>query len=76
MDGERAYNDANCDRNLMGIKKIKVEKKMLPKLLPTLIENRINKFKLSPADESFYQQYSAMNENVITTDKFSKRATA
>jgi hypothetical protein len=36
LDGEKAYNDANLDQFLMGIKKIKVEKKNLPKLLPSL----------------------------------------
>ena len=55
LDGEKAYNDANLDQYLMGIKKIKVEKKMLPKLLPSLTENQeSDKYKLSKADENFY----------------------
>ena len=49
----------------MGIKKIKVEKKVLPKLLPSLNENLEHmKHKLSKADENFYQQYSTLNENI------------
>lgn len=55
MDGEKAYNDANLDQYLMGIKKMKVEKKMLPKLLPSLNENPESlRNKLSKADENFY----------------------
>lgn len=34
LDGEKAYNDANLDKYLMGIKNIKPEKKSLPKVLP------------------------------------------
>ena len=50
----------------MGIKKIKVEKKMLPKLLPSLMDVNPEsaKYKLSKADENFYAQYSAINENI------------
>jgi hypothetical protein len=51
----------------MGIKKIKVEKKKLPKLLPSLNENPDSiKYKLSKADENFYQQYSAINESITS----------
>jgi hypothetical protein len=39
----------------MGIKKIKVEKKMLPKLLPSLYEIPESvRNKLSKADENYY----------------------
>jgi hypothetical protein len=63
LDGEKAYNDANLDQYLMGIRKIKVEKKiLLPKLLPTLDESA--KYKLSKEDENFYQQYSAINDGI------------
>jgi hypothetical protein len=34
LDGEKAYNDENLDKYLMGIKNIKPEKKSLPKVLP------------------------------------------
>ena len=34
IDGEKAYNDANLDQYLMGIKRVKPGKKNLPKLLP------------------------------------------
>ena len=55
LEGEKDYNDANLDQYLMGIKKIKVEKKKLPKLLPSLNENPESvKYKLSKADENFY----------------------
>jgi hypothetical protein len=65
LDGEKAYNDANLDQYLMGIRKIKVEKKKLPKLLPSLNENPESvKYKLSKGEENFYQQYSAINENI------------
>jgi hypothetical protein len=36
LDGEKAYNNADLDRFLMGISNIKIEKKNLPKLLPAL----------------------------------------
>lgn len=38
LDGEKSYNNADLDRYLMGIQKIKVEKKSFPKLLPSLAD--------------------------------------
>ena len=36
IDGEKAYNNANLDQYLMGIKRVKPEKKVLPKVLPSI----------------------------------------
>jgi len=53
----------------MGIKNIKPEKKSLPKVLPMIHNDQNNKVKirnkLSKADETFYQQYSALNEGIL-----------
>jgi hypothetical protein len=40
LDSEKAYNDANLDQYLMGIKKVNIEKKNLPKKLPSIQELR------------------------------------
>ena len=47
LDGEKSYNQNNLDQYLMGIQKIRVEKKNFPKLPPINV--------LSKADETFYQ---------------------
>lgn len=57
LDGEKAYNDANLDKYLMGIKNIKPEKKSLPKILPQIHDIGLKvklRNKLSKADETFY----------------------
>ena len=66
MDGEKAYNDANLDQYLMGIKKLKVEKKKLPKLLPSLSNQdaQPKRIKLSKREEQLYKQYSDINETI------------
>ena len=65
MDGEKAYNDANLDQYLMGIKKIQVEKKKLPKLLPSLSTvDEPKRIKLSKREEQLYKQYSDINEKI------------
>ena len=67
LDGEKAYNDANLDQYLMGIKKLKVEKKKLPKLLPSLSvaeEPNKKRIKLSKREEQLYKQYSDINETI------------
>ena len=53
LDGEKKYNQNNLDQYLMGIQKLRVEKKNFPKLPAIKI--------LSKADETFYQQYSTKN---------------
>ena len=53
LDGEKSYNANNLDQYLMGISKLRVEKKNFPKLPAINV--------LSKADETFYQQYSAKN---------------
>ena len=63
LGGEKAYNQANLDQYLMGIKKIKVAKKNMRKVLPTLDQQKLRN-RLSRADESFYKQYSFINEHL------------
>lgn len=49
----------------MGIKKIKVEKKRLPKLLPSLsTQDEPKRIKLSKREEQLYKQYSDINETI------------
>tara|TARA_B110000285_G_C15082286_1_gene594194 strand:- start:352 stop:636 length:285 start_codon:yes stop_codon:yes gene_type:complete len=49
----------------MGIKKLKVEKKKLPKLLPSLsVKDEPKRIKLSKKEEQLYKQYSDINESI------------
>jgi hypothetical protein len=61
LDGEMSYNVNNLDQYLMGIKKVSVEKKKGPKVLPKIKDV----LKMTKADETFYQNYSAKNNGDI-----------
>ena len=50
----------------MGIQKINVDER-LPKLLPSIQAEPQKKHRLSKADESFYLQYSAINQEDMMT---------
>ena len=64
LDSKKAYNDANLDQYLMGIKKVNIEKKNLPKKLPSIQElrNIQNAEKLNHLDESFHIKYAALSQ--------------
>jgi len=64
LDSEKAYNNANLDQYLMGIKKVNIEKKNLPKKLPSIqeLKNIQNAQKLNQLDGSFHIQYAALSQ--------------
>lgn len=68
LGGEKAYNQANLDQYLMGIRNIKVAKKNVPKVLPTLDQQKLRN-RLSRADESFYKQYSFINNEHLSNER-------
>lgn len=54
LDSEQAYNEADLDRHLMGIRNIPLEKKknFKPKQLPSILPTKIKGGKLSKEDEN------------------------
>tara|TARA_B110000285_G_scaffold215931_1_gene262738 strand:+ start:444 stop:671 length:228 start_codon:yes stop_codon:yes gene_type:complete len=61
LDGEKAYNDANLDQYLMGIQRVKINKKEAPQRVPSINElNHIHK--LTKMDESFHMHYAAISQ--------------
>ena len=64
LDGEKAYNNANLDQYLMGIKQIKCQIKQIKTKYPEVRNSATLRNKLSKADETFYQQYAVRNDNI------------
>ena len=71
LDSEKNYNKANLDRYLLCVHEITPGKKNLPKALPSIHDQyeaqKKIKNSLSRADESFYEQYSAFNQSLVTS---------
>ena len=71
LDSKKNYNKADLDRYLLCVHEITPGKKNRPKVLPSIQDQREAQKKirnrLSRADESFYEQYSAFNQSLVAS---------